>query len=883
MKPSRLLFTSIALAGGALTSTAFAEDSSIYTWSGKCVDVPGGNTADGTAVQIWDCLGNSNQQWQWWSDGTVRFSADTNKCLDLPGWETADGTPIQIYDCNGGSNQQWSFVNGTLQGFGGKCVDDPGASATNGTLLQYWDCIGDGNQGFNLAPAVYGDILTRWQALGGPNGALGLPTTDELADGADRIRYFANGFIWWSSNDADTVTSIGGNQLILNVPDPNNIFTNVSLSLSSNGNYAFGGAFTGSASPDSLGIGWRAADGAIFEFAHQGVETVSADTWSNVGNNPAIAADWNNIEYGWYAWERYASADVPLFDNLVADLGGVTNTISPLGVTGTSLVTRVVDGSAHRYFNLRSEDENRPFCMGIEHTLFGNEPLEAQDCSSNTAEQVWRTVVQPGGDVNPPFLSLQNADVIPDPETSSPFCASENINPSLFSSTNVPNNAGALFDPACYIDPSDPHQAFQIRYVQDDSGGFPCFTIQNEASKTYMGLDYAPNALSTIDPFAPNQVPQTPLGDNPFISVGPNDHSQLWCDHSVRTEQFNLNPRFIVTAIYYALPTKASSVTYSQTTSFESTLTSTASSEQDMEQKTIASGMAGPKETNATAQLTADTQVKQTATNVNSVDIVTSSAFAPTYKGQADTVDHDYDEISFVINPTVQMSFIPGTAGMPDIAQAALGGGDTSVLIDCNGDGVPDTQQYDHPFNVYVGELLGHIPWIDSNDPVTLACLGFTSNDLAQLLQADPLAPPLEGSNSLDPSTLPGRFVPLNQVCTTGGCTAANEVSFGQPGSGSSTQLVEETVSKMTQTTTDTLVTEVGYTIQVGSTAWGLSFSDAITQTWIWTQTMSQANVNGTDTKDTIVIGDPATDNGGRLVHIYKDLIFQNYAFSVTN
>jgi hypothetical protein len=124
---------------------------------GKCLDVPGFNDTNGTDVQIYDCNGGTNQQWELWADGTVRPTFNTNKCLDLPGWETADGTPIQIYDCHGSSNQQWTLSStGILQGYGGKCVDDPGFSTSNGTNLQYYDCNGGFSQVFTLAPPAGG-------------------------------------------------------------------------------------------------------------------------------------------------------------------------------------------------------------------------------------------------------------------------------------------------------------------------------------------------------------------------------------------------------------------------------------------------------------------------------------------------------------------------------------------------------------------------------------------------------------------------------------------------------------------------------------------------------------------------------------------------------
>jgi hypothetical protein len=130
---------------------------------GKCLDAPGWNGADGTGVQIYDCNGGTNQEWELWSDNTIRPAFDTNKCLDLPGWQTNNGTPINLWDCNGGTNQQWNLdSSGTLTGFGGKCIDDPSGQTDNGTSFQYYDCNGGFNQSFSLGATVAPPVALSW-------------------------------------------------------------------------------------------------------------------------------------------------------------------------------------------------------------------------------------------------------------------------------------------------------------------------------------------------------------------------------------------------------------------------------------------------------------------------------------------------------------------------------------------------------------------------------------------------------------------------------------------------------------------------------------------------------------------------------------------------
>ncbi|WP_128436021.1 ricin-type beta-trefoil lectin domain protein [Streptomyces cyaneus] len=111
---------------------------------GKCLDVNGAGTADGTAVQIWSCGDSANQLWSAYTDGTLR---SMGKCLDAAGGGTANGTKVQIWACNGGANQVWQPYNGGYRNpASGRCLDIPGFSTTDGTQLHLWDCQGSSNQ-----------------------------------------------------------------------------------------------------------------------------------------------------------------------------------------------------------------------------------------------------------------------------------------------------------------------------------------------------------------------------------------------------------------------------------------------------------------------------------------------------------------------------------------------------------------------------------------------------------------------------------------------------------------------------------------------------------------------------------------------------------------
>ncbi|MEV5883933.1 PQQ-dependent sugar dehydrogenase [Streptomyces sp. NPDC052020] len=117
--------------------------------NGKCLDVDGGNTADGTEVQIWSCNDTPAQQWTTTGDGTLKA---LGKCLDLSAAGTADGTRIQLWTCNDTGAQRWlPHPDGTLRNPpSGKCLDASGATWNDGTPVHLWTCHTGPNQKWTL-------------------------------------------------------------------------------------------------------------------------------------------------------------------------------------------------------------------------------------------------------------------------------------------------------------------------------------------------------------------------------------------------------------------------------------------------------------------------------------------------------------------------------------------------------------------------------------------------------------------------------------------------------------------------------------------------------------------------------------------------------------
>lgn len=128
--------------GGSTGGTGGTPGTVVGQQSGRCVDVQGGGSADGTPVQLWDCSGSGNQQWS--RGGGTLVNPQSGKCLDVSGGSTANGAKVQLWSCNGTGAQQWQVnANGTVTNpQSGKCLDAAGSG--NGALLQIWDCYGGG-------------------------------------------------------------------------------------------------------------------------------------------------------------------------------------------------------------------------------------------------------------------------------------------------------------------------------------------------------------------------------------------------------------------------------------------------------------------------------------------------------------------------------------------------------------------------------------------------------------------------------------------------------------------------------------------------------------------------------------------------------------------
>ena len=138
--------------GGIVSGTVYSLTD---VAAGRVLDVPGGQTANGTPLQVWDANGGANQQWRASqnSDGSYTLTnVGSGRVLDEPGGQTGNGTRMEIWDANGGANQHWrASRNGDgsytlINAASGRALEVPAGQSPNGSPVQIWDSNGGANQ-----------------------------------------------------------------------------------------------------------------------------------------------------------------------------------------------------------------------------------------------------------------------------------------------------------------------------------------------------------------------------------------------------------------------------------------------------------------------------------------------------------------------------------------------------------------------------------------------------------------------------------------------------------------------------------------------------------------------------------------------------------------
>lgn len=146
----------------ASAATTEVDQAIVNRASGRCLDADAGAYgANGTSVQLWDCLGvnQPNQRWylRWVTAGRFQLvNKAGGRCLDATAQGNGqNGTRIQLWDCFGPGqlNQIWepvwdtanTFVVGIRNVGSGRMLDAQAQRVgENGAPIQLWDDLGSG-------------------------------------------------------------------------------------------------------------------------------------------------------------------------------------------------------------------------------------------------------------------------------------------------------------------------------------------------------------------------------------------------------------------------------------------------------------------------------------------------------------------------------------------------------------------------------------------------------------------------------------------------------------------------------------------------------------------------------------------------------------------
>jgi hypothetical protein len=118
-----------------------------------CVDVNGGDTANGAPVGPFPCNNGFNERWTYAGGQFIGLGSfnGTKKCLSVHGNSTAAGAPVELDTCAQGSKGQlWkiSQVSQIISSAGNNCLDSQGQIGGNLQLVvnpcndtdgQFWD------------------------------------------------------------------------------------------------------------------------------------------------------------------------------------------------------------------------------------------------------------------------------------------------------------------------------------------------------------------------------------------------------------------------------------------------------------------------------------------------------------------------------------------------------------------------------------------------------------------------------------------------------------------------------------------------------------------------------------------------------------------------
>lgn len=196
-----------AVLSGAGSATAQEPSDGIgaivVSHSGQCLGTDGRSTDNLAPIVQQPCDGSSTQTWRTTDLGdghlTVQLNG-TGRCIDIEGGSQLIRARAILFDCHGQSNQQFGFGGGSATTLRSRhsnlCLDVEGASMAPGATVLQYTCHGGANQRFDLDRGPGDGTIGSWS----PKQDLPLVPVAASALGNGKV-------LMWSAYGRDTFSN----------------------------------------------------------------------------------------------------------------------------------------------------------------------------------------------------------------------------------------------------------------------------------------------------------------------------------------------------------------------------------------------------------------------------------------------------------------------------------------------------------------------------------------------------------------------------------------------------------------------------------------------------------------------------------------------------
>ncbi len=312
-----------------------------------------------------------------------------------------------------------------------------------------------------------------------------------------------------------------------------------------------------------------------------------------------------------------------------------------------------------------------------------------------------------------------------------------------------------------------------------------------------------------------------------------------------------VSPDFYITHVVYAVPGKSSSMFYAS----GYTMGSTTSATNSMQQSVTVTATQSTGVIFASGNVSVSTGTQWGSTDSTVTDVAATETSSYTKPGIVDPVNHDDDEIWFLVRPVINATAYTGASS------ATIGRLDWGFALN---------QQTPVPYFVYVGELKGTYQ-MPTDVKAFLDQRNITSSYYPQLLAADPFI------NGLDPNT----------TLDTARFTFVNVFPYVPPSApgnppGKQTFAITRSLNN-SSTTTSSLGYSAGVTVG-GDVGFFSLFTASLKVAYnmSWQSQTSLKTSDGTNVGESITVGQPLFGyNGPTVLRVYEDKIWKTYLFTL--